>query len=389
MSQKSSAVLLAAALAAVGLVATVPAAAQDNAPSEPKGCGTYDGGSFPNGMVIFRPPGYPPLPDSTGQAGYYMCIDGRWILVGPAMGPGGVIYMEGGPSVTVDAATLEVDEGGTATNTGMFAYDGEAPVTFEASVGTVTSGDDGTWSWSYSATDGPTQTQSVLVKATAAGKVGGVVFDLTVGNVAPEVVSIVPSRTTAVVGQPVTFVGYATDVSMDDASAGFTWAFDGTAVPHDSYTTSFAECGSHVVTATATDKDLGTSAVATSQAVSVFEASLGAPLRPGGYNLVQAGQVVPVRVEVGCKGVKTTGLSPSIQLLSGNLDPEADDGGASVVIATTDAPGADTGNVMRAAGSGYIYNLRVPKAPSGSVFTVRVSPFGDGGGAVTVALRIR
>lgn len=383
-----SSAVFAVVLGAVGLVATVPAAAQDNAPSEPKGCGTYGGESFPSGMVIFRPPGYPPLPDSTGQAGYYMCVDGQWILVGPVMGPGGVIYMEGGPSVTVDASTVEVDEGGTATNSGMFFYDGEGDVTFDASLGTVTSGDDGTWSWSYSPTDGPSQSQSVLVTATAGAKAGGVLFDLTVNNVAPEVVSVTPSRTTAVVGQPVTFVGSASDASMEDASAGFTWAFDEVEVLGDSFTTSFSECGRHVVTATARDKDAGTSAAVTSPAVSVLEAGFAAPLLAGSYNLVQAGQVVPVRVEVGCKGVKTTGLAPSIQLLSGNVDPETA-GGAAELVATTDAPGADTGNIMRAAGGGYIYNLRVPKAPAGSVFTVRVNAFGEGGGAVYVALKIR
>jgi hypothetical protein len=111
-------------------------------------------------------------------------------------------------------------EGATAANSGTFSYAGDELVTFSASIGAVTGHADGTWSWSYSATTGPAQSQNVLITATADGKVGGTTFDLTVDNVPPDVHSVTPERATALVGQPVTFLGTVTDASVDDTLAG-------------------------------------------------------------------------------------------------------------------------------------------------------------------------
>ena len=153
-------------------------------------------------------------------------------------------------------------------------------------------------------------------------------------------------------------------------------------------TRSFSECGSATVTATATDKDGGTSAAATSAAVDVVEAAFEAPLTGEGYNLVRASQVVPVRLQIGCGAAAAAGLSPSIQLLSGDVDPTTDADDPAKLIPTTDAS-ADTGTVMRSAGGSYVYNLRVPKAPSGSLFTVRIRPFAGSTSAVYAVLQLR
>ncbi len=58
------------------------------------------------------------------------------------------------PSLTVDASTVTVDEGQTATMSGTWSDPGNDVVTVAASVGTVTTNADGTWDWSYFAADG-------------------------------------------------------------------------------------------------------------------------------------------------------------------------------------------------------------------------------------------
>jgi hypothetical protein len=382
--------VLAAVLATACFVFAMPATAEDNPPDPGGGAqGCSDGvGTLPSGTVVNRNPSLPPLPGSIGQPGMYVCVDGQWIWIGILTGPGGPIWMTGAPTVTAADSALAVDEGATATNLGSFSYTGSSPVALSASVGTVTDLGSGAWSWSYSATDGPAQSQTVVVTGIADGRVGGTTFELTVGNVAPTVASVTPDTSTALAGQPVTFQGTATDESPEDTAAGFTWAFGGTAVSGDSYTTSFTGCGAATVTATATDKDGGISAEATSDAVAVVDAQLAEPLRAG-YNLVQSGRVVPIRVEIGCDGVSVGGLSPSIQLLSGDVDPATDAGDPSQSVATTDASGADTTSVMRLADGAYLYNLRVPSAPADTLFTVRVRPFGDSGHALYAVLKIR
>jgi PKD repeat protein len=95
------------------------------------------------------------------------------------------------PTVAATNATVTVNEGQTATNTGVW---GDAnltdTVTLSASVGTVTkSGTNGagTWSWSYPTTDGPDQTQMVTITAHDGTTSTSTTFQLNVNNVAPTV----------------------------------------------------------------------------------------------------------------------------------------------------------------------------------------------------------
>ena len=374
-------------------LAGAPARAEDDspAPQPPQGCS--DGaGTLPHGTPIVRPAGLPPLPGGLAQPGMFLCIDGRWIWIGTGgtvIGPGGPIFFEGAPSLTLADPTVAVSEGAAATNSGTFSYAGATPVAFAASIGAVTGHANGTWSWSNSATDGPAQSQSVQVTATADGKVGGTMFDLSVANLAPQVTSVTPDRASALVGEPVTFHATASDASPEDTLAGFAWSFAGAPVGGNAYTTSFSQCGAGTVTASATDKDGGTSDVATSDAVAIVDAGLAPPLRAGTYNVVQAGRVVPVRLEIGCAGIARAGLSPSIQLLSGDADPATAAGDPAQSITTTDASGTDTSNIMRPADGAYVYNLRVPTAPANTLFTVRVRPFGDSTAALYAVLKIR
>ena len=69
------------------------------------------------------------------------------------------------PTVAATSATVTVNEGSTATNSGTFADVGNDVVTITASVGSITQGS-GTWSWSYNTNDGPDDSQTVTITAT-------------------------------------------------------------------------------------------------------------------------------------------------------------------------------------------------------------------------------
>ena len=93
------------------------------------------------------------------------------------------------PELTVNRETETVDEGGTAHNSGTFDDVDGGAVTMTASVGTVIQDDAaGTWAWSFATTDGPSESQTVIVTATdETGKTEDIAFDLVVNNVAPTV----------------------------------------------------------------------------------------------------------------------------------------------------------------------------------------------------------
>jgi hypothetical protein len=191
----------------------------------------------------------------------------------------------------------------------------------------------------------------------------------------------------------VTFTGTATDVSPSDLGDGFRWrwAIDGGAygpfgtvnantfevggVANDQLY--FSTCGTHTVKAQAGDKDGGVSAESprATKSVSVYNGAFDPPLVDGSTNMVQNGQVVPVRISIGCGATNLTNLTPHIQLLSGNVSPEIESGSATVT--TTSVLSADTGQTMRPVDGGYVYNLQVPSnAAANQEFTILVNPFG-------------
>lgn len=90
------------------------------------------------------------------------------------------------PRAAADGASVGVDEGGEATMTGTWSDPGiKDLVTVRASVGTVTTNPDGTWTWTYTPTDGPLF-KPVLLNAFDGGiEAGLAMFDLFVRNVAP------------------------------------------------------------------------------------------------------------------------------------------------------------------------------------------------------------
>ncbi len=69
------------------------------------------------------------------------------------------------PTVAATNPTVLVNEGSTATNTGVFGDVGNDTVTLRASIGSVVPTGDGTWSWSFDSTDGPDQNATVAITA--------------------------------------------------------------------------------------------------------------------------------------------------------------------------------------------------------------------------------
>jgi hypothetical protein len=235
---------------------------------------------------------------------------------------------------------------------------------------------------------------------------------VSVSNAAPALTDLSSSSQNALAGtlNPVTFTGTATDVSPSDLGAGFSWrwAIDGDAygpfgaVKANTFEVgggandqlSFSTCGTHTVTAQASDKNGGVSAESpqATESVSVYNGAFDPPLVDGSTNMVQKGQVVPVRISIGCGATDLTNLTPHIQLLSGNVSPEIESGSATVTTASVLA--ADTGQTMRPVEGGYIYNLQVPgDAAANEEFTIRVNPFGatadDAATGMYVVIKIR
>jgi CSLREA domain-containing protein len=236
--------------------------------------------------------------------------------------------------------------------------------------------------------DGP---GTLSVKAQVRDKDGGVreyTGSVSVTNVAPTITGITSTSQNALVGtaNSVTFTGTVTDPSLADTNYGFKWqwALDGDAYTTfgqpsvNTFKTSFTSCGAHTVSARAADKDTqydGISApFTTNYYVNAYNGAYKAPLVDGTVNKVQKGQVVPVKISIGCGNTNLTGLSPRIDLLSGDVSPQTESGSTAV---TTSVSSADTGQIMRPVDGGYIYNLQVPSnAAATQQFTIRVNPWG-------------
>jgi hypothetical protein len=308
------------------------------------------------------------------------------------------------PTVGVDNASVEVDEGSAASNSGTYSDADGDPVTLTASYGAVTKdpgGVAGTWSWSATPDDGPDDSQMVTITATDShGAAGTGSFDLMVDNVAPTMGSITgPTNVLTGSSYSYTYSASATDPSNADTTAGFYWAWDtgsgtfgaysGTkSVSPNSASISFSSCGSHTIRAKAKDKDDGEASPA-SLNVGAYDGKFLPPLTAGIYNAVQKGQVVPVKISIGCNGTFLTGLTPLINLKSGDADPSTDLSDPTANVATS-VSAADTNGQMRPIDGGYIYNLAVPSnATAGSLFTIYVRPFGGTAPVMMVVLKIR
>jgi hypothetical protein len=93
------------------------------------------------------------------------------------------------PSVTANSEKVSVNEGQIANNSGVYAdVDDGDTIVLSVSVGTITDNRDGTWDWSFDSTDGPDESQTVIITATDSdGAVSTTTFGLVVNNVIPSI----------------------------------------------------------------------------------------------------------------------------------------------------------------------------------------------------------
>jgi hypothetical protein len=132
------------------------------------------------------------------------------------------------PTVAANNATVTVDEGQTATNSGVWADANPGDtVTLTASVGTITkSGTNpaGTWSWSYPTTDGPAQMQVVTITANDGTTSSSTTFQLNVNNVAPSATFNAPASVDE--GSSIALsLSSPSDPSSVDTASGFEYRF--------------------------------------------------------------------------------------------------------------------------------------------------------------------
>jgi len=348
------------------------------------------------------------VPSSTADGAYHVQVDvvgqNSQYAAGSGDGSGRPQYVVNvscsgstsnhAPSVSADNASVDVNEGNEASNTGLWGDADGDPVTLSASVGAVTEASDGTWSWSYTPDDGPSNSQTVTITANDGHTSSTATFSLVVENVPPTVTSLTPSPSMTLVGQPIRFTGSASDPSTADTNAGFSWAFNtgsgfGSFGANNYLDVTPSSCGSLTVQGEAKDKDNGISQPFTSSAASVYNGVFNPPLTAGIYNAVQKGQVVPVKISIGCNGSFLSGLHPAINLKSGDADPNTDLSDPTANVATS-VSAADTSGVMREVDGQYIYNLAVPSnASANSLFTIYVRPFGGTSPVMMVVLKIR
>jgi hypothetical protein len=172
------------------------------------------------------------------------------------------------PTVTRDDASVTVNEGAAATNSGTYGdVDGDT-VALSASIGTVTNNGDGTWDWSYVTSDGPDQSQTVTISGSDGSPPNAMVtFALTVNNVAPTA----DFSNDGPVNEGSSFtlhIDNGDDVSPVDKAAKFTFAFDcgdgagygaftSTPTLSASTTCSTSDNGTRAVKAKIKDKDGG------------------------------------------------------------------------------------------------------------------------------------
>jgi predicted extracellular nuclease len=297
----------------------------------------------------------------------------------PSAAAGGPYSVDEGSSTTL-SATGSDPEGGSVS----YAWDLDGDGTFETAGQSV----------SFSADDGPASpvvsvrvTDDVGLASTADAAVA-------VANLPPTATALGASPLNGLVEQGITFTGSATDPSAADTAAGFTWAFDtgsgfGAFGPNG-FTASYSSCGTYTVAAEAQDKDGGVSAAVASAPVHVYAGSVLPPLTPGAFNLVQRGQVVPVKITIGCNGF-LGGLHPAISIRAGDYDPSVDPGDPSYTVPSSSSS-ADTSGVMREVPGDeeYVYNLEVPSAGSaGQLYTVLIRPFGGSAPTLYAVLKLR
>jgi hypothetical protein len=192
---------------------------------------------------------------------WFALRDGRLLHIGPSNTP---------PFLTVDHAAVAVDEGQTAANSGTVS-DGDGDlVALSASMGTVTDNQDGTWSWSYTADEGPVES-TITIAADDSQDTAQVAFALSVNNLAPTVGEISAPLNPVQLGATIdASADFSDPGALDTHTAIWDWGdgsistgtvneTDGSGTVDGSH--SYPEAGVYTVGLTVTDDDGDSDAV--------------------------------------------------------------------------------------------------------------------------------
>jgi YVTN family beta-propeller protein len=172
------------------------------------------------------------------------------------------------PVLTSDNASVTVNEGQTAANTGTVTDANGDTVTLTASVGTVVNNGNGTWSWSFITSDGPTQSQTVTITGDDGparilpDSTSTTSFSLTVNNLPPSIVNV-SNNGPVITGNPATITVTANDPAGAADPLAYQFDCDNNGVfeigpqAGNSASCTFASAGSRTVTVRVTDGDGG------------------------------------------------------------------------------------------------------------------------------------
>ena len=167
------------------------------------------------------------------------------------------------PVLASGNASVTVNESQTAANTGTVTDQNHDTVTLTASAGTVINNGDGTWSWSFGTSDGPTQSRTVTITGDdGQGGTASTSFALVVNNVAPTIVSV-SNNGPIVAGGSATITVTATDPAGANDPLAYSFdcdnngSFEVGPQAGSSASCTFASAGSKTVNVRVADGDGG------------------------------------------------------------------------------------------------------------------------------------
>lgn len=193
------------------------------------------------------------------------------------------------PTIGANNASVTVDEGQTAVNTGTLGDANGDTVALIASVGMVANNGNGTWSWSLVTNDGPASQTVTITADDGNGGTSSTTFDLTVNNVPPTVNSAsndgpITANSAAHITVAASDVAGANDPLSYEFDCDNNGSFEVGPQAGNSAVCTFASAGAFSVSVRVSDGDGGVAIAATVVTVNPANMPMGSC---GGYTIMQ------------------------------------------------------------------------------------------------------